>query len=84
MKKIISAILCISLLVSILCVPVSATEENTKKKDISGFINGINELTKKYDADKLASHLITSPFLNLPAPEFGCCVAPNFLQTSFS
>ncbi len=52
MKKIISFILCVSLLASILCIPVSATEKNTKKTDISGFINGINELTKKYDADK--------------------------------
>ena len=52
MKKIISAILCISLLVSILCVPVSATTEEKRSSDISGFINGINELTQKYDADK--------------------------------
>ena len=52
MKKVISFILCFSLLVSILCVPVSATTEGTGSSDISGFINGINELTQKYDADK--------------------------------
>ena len=52
MKKIISSILCISLLISILCVPVSATTEEIRSSDISGFINGINELTKKYDANK--------------------------------
>ena len=52
MKQIISSILCISLLISILCVPVSATTEEIRSSDISGFINGINELTKKYDANK--------------------------------
>ena len=52
MKKIISAILCVSLLASIICIPVSATSKGTESSDISGFINGINELTQKYDADK--------------------------------
>ena len=52
MKKIISTILCISLVVSIICIPVSAISESTGSSDISGFINGINELTQKYDAKK--------------------------------
>ncbi|MBO5066212.1 MAG: S8 family serine peptidase [Clostridia bacterium] len=52
MKKIISTILCISLLSSIICIPVSAISKGTESSNISGFINGINELTKKYDADK--------------------------------
>lgn len=52
MRNIICILLSISLLASLLCVPATATEENTEKTDISGFINGINELTKKYDADK--------------------------------
>ena len=52
MKKITCFILCLSLLTSIICIPVSATTKNTSESDISGFINGINELTKKYDADK--------------------------------
>ena len=52
MKKIICTILCISLLSSIICIPVSATSKRTESSDISGFINGISELTKKYDADK--------------------------------
>ena len=63
MKKIISTILCISLVVSIICIPVSAISERTGSSDISGFINGINELTQKYDADKdfeVASENISS------------------------
>ena len=52
MKKILSCVLCISLLVSIICIPVSATTEEIGSSDINGFINGINELTQKYDADK--------------------------------
>ena len=52
MKNIICIVLCISLFTSIICVPVSAITENTKNSNINGFINGISELTKKYDADK--------------------------------
>ena len=71
MKKIISTILCFSLLVSIFCVPVSATTEETGSSDISGFINGINELTKKYDADKdfeVTSENIPSESISGEAP----------------
>ena len=52
MRNIICILLSISLLVSILCVPVSATTEEIGSSDINGFINGINELTQKYDANK--------------------------------
>lgn len=73
MRNIICILLSISLLASILCVPVSATEKNTKKKDISGFINGINELTKKYDADKdfeVTSENISSENFSEEAPTY--------------
>ncbi len=73
MKKIISSVLCFSLLVSIVCVPVSATTEEIGSSDISGFINGINELTKKYDADKdfeVTSENIPSESISGEAPTY--------------
>ena len=66
-----STILCFSLLVSIFCVPVSATTEETGSSDISGFINGINELTQKYDAYKdfvVTSENISSENFSEDAP----------------
>lgn len=71
MRNIICILLSISLLASLLCVPATATEENTEKTDISGFINGINELTKKYDADKdfeVTSENIPSENISYEAP----------------
>lgn len=52
MKKIISTILCISLLSSIICLSVSAISNNTKEADISDFINGVTHLAQTYDAGK--------------------------------
>ncbi len=52
MKKTISSILCVSLLASIICVPVSATSKNTEEADINDFISGVTHLTQKYDANK--------------------------------
>ncbi len=73
MKKIISTILCVSLVVSIICIPVSAISESTGSSDISGFINGINELTQKYDADKdfeVTSENISSENFSEEAPTY--------------
>ena len=73
MRNIICILLSISLLASILCVPVSATTEKIKSSDISGFINGINELTQKYDADKdfeVTSENISSENFSEDAPTY--------------
>lgn len=48
MKKIISSILCISLLASILCVPVSATEKAIVTESIDDFCEGISEMVTEY------------------------------------
>ena len=52
MKKIISFILCISLLASIICLPVSAISNNAEEAELNNFINGVTNLTQKYDARK--------------------------------
>ena len=52
MKKIISTVICISLLISIICVPVSATSKNTEEANINDFINGVTYLAQTYDAGK--------------------------------
>ncbi len=73
MKKIISSILCISLLASIICVPVSATAKNTEDADINDFIKGITSLTQKYDAEKdfeVASENISSENFSEDAPTY--------------
>ena len=71
MKNLISTILCVSLLASIICLPVSATTEEIESSDISGFINGINELTQKYDTAKdfeVTSENISSENFSEDAP----------------
>ena len=71
MKKIVSFILCISLLTSIICVPVSATSNNAEEADINDFINGVTQLTQKYDADKdfeVTSENIPSESISGEAP----------------
>lgn len=73
MKKIISTILCISLLSSIICLSVSAISNNTEEADINDFINGINELTQKYDAEKdfeVTSENISSENFSEDAPTY--------------
>lgn len=52
MKKTISTVICISLLISIICVPVSATSKNTEEANINDFINGVTYLAQTYDAGK--------------------------------
>ncbi len=52
MKKIISAILCISLLSSIICIPVSAIEEVVVSESIEKFCEDVNEMVTEYsDSD---------------------------------
>ena len=73
MRNIICILLSISLVVSILCVPVSATTEEIRSSDISGFINGINELIQKYDANKdfeVTSENILSESISDEAPMY--------------
>lgn len=67
MKKIISSILCISLLASIIRIPVSATSKNTEESDVSDFINGVTCLIQKYDAKKdfAVENDATTPKLSL-------------------
>ncbi len=48
MKKIISLILCVSLLASIICIPVSATEEAVSTENIEEFCEDVNELVTEY------------------------------------
>lgn len=52
MKKIISTILCISLLVSVICIPVTATEEKSVMEKVEDFCNDLTDLVEEYgDAD---------------------------------
>lgn len=48
MKKIISSILCISLLVTIICIPVSATEEAVATENIEEFCDDLNEMVAEH------------------------------------
>ncbi len=66
MKKIMSTILCISLLISIICVPVSAISKNTEEANINDFINGVTYLAQTYDAGK--DFEVTSE--NIPSESF--------------
>lgn len=73
MKKIISYILCIALLVSIICIPVYAKSPNTKEADINDFINGVTRLTRKYDFKKdfeVTSESISSKTVSEDAPTY--------------
>lgn len=49
MKKIISAILCFSLLASIICIPVSATEDVIVTENTEEFCEDVTALVEKYD-----------------------------------
>lgn len=48
MKKTVSYILCISLLASMICIPVSAIEEVVVSESIEEFCEGINEMVNEY------------------------------------
>ena len=59
MKKIISFILCVSLLASILCIPVSATEEVATSENIEEFCEDVNEMVNEYgDSDFVTPEFI--------------------------
>ena len=59
MKKIISLILSISLLASMICIPVSATEEFVVSESIEEFCDGINEMVNEYgDSDFVTPEFI--------------------------
>ena len=71
MKKIISTVICISLLISIICVPVSATSKNTEEANINDFINGVTYLAQTYDTGKefeVTSENIVSESFSEDAP----------------
>lgn len=73
MKKIISTVLCVSLLASIICIPVSSISSNTDNAEINDFINGVTQLTQKYDADKdfeVTSENISSENFSEEAPTY--------------
>ena len=73
MKKIISTVICISLLISIICVPVSATSKNTEEANINDFINGVTYLAQTYDAGKefeVTSENISSESFSEDAPSY--------------
>ncbi len=73
MKKILSCIICISLVASIICLPVSAISSNTDDAEINDFINGVTQLTQKYDADKdfeVTSENISSEKFSEDAPTY--------------
>lgn len=59
MKKIISAILCVSLLASIICIPVSATEDVVTSESIEEFCEGINDMVTEYSD----SEFVTPDFI---------------------
>lgn len=59
MKKIISAILCFSLLASIICVPVSATEDFVASESIEEFCEDVNEMVTEYSD----SEFVTPDFI---------------------
>ncbi len=71
MKKTLSIILCVSLLASIICLPVSAITK--QEADIDNFINGVTRLTQKYDAEKdfeITSENIVSESFSEEAPTY--------------
>ena len=80
MKKIMSTILCISLLISIICVPVSATSKNTEEANINDFINGVTYLAQTYDAGK--DFEVTSE--NIPSESFSEDAPTYFSESSVS
>ncbi len=80
MKKIISSILCISLLASIISIPVSATSKNTEEADINDFINGVTHLAQTYDAGK--DFEVTSE--NIPSESFSQDAPTYFSEASVS
>lgn len=59
MKKIISTILCLSLQVSIICIPVSATEEVVVSESIEEFCEDVNEMVTEYSD----SEFVTPDFI---------------------
>ncbi len=59
MKKIISTILCISLLASIICIPVSATEDVVVSENIEEFCEDVNEMVNEYSE----SEFVTPEFI---------------------
>ena len=59
MKKIISTILCISLLSSIICIPVSATEDVVASESIEEFCEDVNEMVTEYSD----SEFVTPEFI---------------------
>ncbi len=59
MKKIISTILCISLLSSIICIPVSAMEEVVVSESIEEFCEDVNEMINEYSD----SEFVTPDFI---------------------
>ena len=64
MKKIISCILCFSLLASIICIPVSATEDVVVSESIEEFCEDINEMISKYSD----SEFVTPDFIEEEQP----------------
>ncbi|MBE6803238.1 MAG: hypothetical protein E7530_10225, partial [Ruminococcaceae bacterium] len=59
MKKIISTILCVSLLATIICVPVSAMEEVVVSESIEEFCEDVNEMVTEYSG----SEFVTPDFI---------------------
>ena len=59
MKKIISLILCVSLLASIICIPVSATEEAVSTENIEEFCEDVSEMVTEYSD----SEFVTPDFI---------------------
>ena len=60
MKKIISSILCISLLASIISIPVSATEDVVASESIEEFCEDVNEMVTEYSD----SEFVTPDFID--------------------
>ena len=59
MKKIISSILCVSLLATIICIPVSATDEVVTSESIEEFCEDVNEMVTEYND----SEFVTPDFI---------------------
>ena len=59
MKKIISSILCVSLLATIICIPVSATEDVVASESIEEFCEDVNEMVTEYSD----SEFVTPDFI---------------------
>lgn len=55
MKKIMSSILCVSLLASIICIPVSATEEVVVSESIEEFCEDVNEMINEYGGSEFVT-----------------------------